>query len=331
MLKNQLEYHSLSNTFGCIIQNVNLKDIFALDSAEIIKIFREFGTLLFKNFDNNADTFIKFTNLFCQDFSTYQGGGFRWKTVDRESINNNDTLLSTTGNTQGFPIPLHGEMYYLKNKPNLLCFYCDNPPSKAGETTICSGIAVFNNLTESTKQFLKNNKIKYIRHLADGEWQTAFQTNDLSVMHKFCDENETKLSINPQTGAITTEYVCSAIVKSQDGQDVFINNILTIYMTEWAFETGWISKNLSEISGRSCPLVVRMEDNSRIPNDIIEEIKQVTESLTTDIIWQKGDILMIDNTKILHGRREAIGSDRRIYVRMGKPAFSLQELVSISQ
>ncbi|MGF1933499.1 MAG: TauD/TfdA family dioxygenase [Nostoc sp. ChiQUE02] len=45
--------------------------------------------------------------------------------------------------------------------------------------------------------------------------------------------------------------------------------------------------------------------------------------MTTEISWQKGDILIIDNTKILHVRRSFADDQRDIYIRLYFPAFSL--------
>jgi alpha-ketoglutarate-dependent taurine dioxygenase len=323
MFANQIQHRPLSNTFGLIIQGNGSKNILDLDHEEVINQFRESGTLHFKNFDTDADTFMKFTHLYCQDFSTYQGGGLRWGVLDRQAINKVETLLTTSGHSQGFPIELHGEMYYLKNHPTILWFYCENPPIQGGQTTVSDGREVFKNLSDETKKFFQNQKIKYVRHQASGEWQKAFQTEDLKEVQKFCDENETKLFIDSKTGAVTTEYICSAIVKSRDGEDVFINNLLLIYIAEWAFQSGWFAENLSNMTNTSPPLVVRMEDDSCIPEHIIEELQQVCDNLTIDIQWDKGDIVMIDNTKILHGRREATGSNRKIFVRMGEPIFQL--------
>jgi alpha-ketoglutarate-dependent taurine dioxygenase len=68
--------------------------------------------------------------------------------------------------------------------------------------------------------------------------------------------------------------------------------------------------------------IVRFEDGLKIPDDVIFELKDVTDKLTLPIAWQKGDILMIDNTRLLHGRKSFSDNQREIYVRMGHLANS---------
>ena len=61
---------------------------------------------------------------------------------------------------------------------------------------------------------------------------------------------------------------------------------------------------------------LELEDGSRIPEDVIEEVKEVSEGLTVDLPWQPGDFVMVDNTRMMHGRREFTGEGREVYVRM---------------
>jgi alpha-ketoglutarate-dependent taurine dioxygenase len=59
-----------------------------------------------------------------------------------------------------------------------------------------------------------------------------------------------------------------------------------------------------------------------ITDDIVSEINKIAERLITEISWQKGDILMLDNTRIMHGRRAFFDNQRDIYLRLCSPAFS---------
>ena len=54
--------------FGCgsIIEPTNEKDIFELDSNQIIKLFENKGVLIFKNFNLIKNNILKFTDIFTQ-------------------------------------------------------------------------------------------------------------------------------------------------------------------------------------------------------------------------------------------------------------------------
>ena len=53
----------------------------------------------------------------------------------------------------------------------------------------------------------------------------------------------------------------------------------------------------------------------------MSELNEIAERITIEISWQKGDILMIDNTRIMHGRRAFYDDQRDIYTRLCFPAF----------
>ena len=283
------------------------------------------GTLIFRGFTVETKSFLDFTSVYCRTFLTYQGGGLRFGALDRESIEGNPTLLSTTGHTQGFPIDLHGEMYYMKRRPEVLWFYCENAPAKAGETTLCDGPELLRLLPPETREFLSKHRIRYIRRLADGEWQTTFQTQELDEVRRICEDNDTTLRVQPDGRSIETEFISSALSTSPTAQtEAFINNLVLIHRTEMAFESGWVKENLSSLKSEKCPMVVRLEDDSRFPDAMIEGIRQISKRLLLAHTWRNGDIMMIDNTRVLHGRKESVGKDRAIYVRMAEAGVPLR-------
>lgn len=311
--------------FGTIVESRGAHALADLDSAEIARLFVSSGTLIFRGFPVDSKSFLELTSVYCRAFMTYQGGGLRFGPLDRESIGGNPTLLSTTGHTQGFPIDLHGEMYYMKRRPEVLWFFCENAPAKAGETTLCDGLELLRQLPLETQKFLSTHSIHYIRRLADGEWQTSFQTQDPDELRRICNENGMRLRMLPEGGGIETEFVSSALSTSPTARaQAFINNLVLIHRTEAAFETGWVKENLSDLKAQKCPMVVRLEDGSRFPDAMIDEIRQISKRLMLAHSWQKGDIMMIDNTRILHGRKESVGKDRAIYVRMAEAGAPLQ-------
>lgn len=52
---------------------------------------------------------------------------------------------------------------------------------------------------------------------------------------------------------------------------------------------------------------------------MIERLTQLCETYTQDVAWQDGDVLVIDNKRIMHGRREILVplNERKLYIAMG--------------
>jgi alpha-ketoglutarate-dependent taurine dioxygenase len=291
----------ISQKFGTIVWGTNESDICQLNTQEIINWFKSSSLLLFRGFEVDTEKFKQLTELLGANFVSYVGGAY-----SREMINGDKTLLSVTGGKLHFAVPFHGEMYYRKYRPDILWFYCATPALKDGETTACDGIQVYNELTNSTQELFQQKRLKYIRTYGADVWPKIYQTEDLNLVEQVCNDNDMQLQIK-QDNSITTEYISSAIQESRCGQhQVFINNILPVIE--------------QEAKGSNSSLV-RFEDNSKIPDEIINEIKNVTDKLTYLVSWQKGDILMVDNTRLLHGRRSFSDNQRDIYVRLCDAAF----------
>lgn len=284
-----------TQSFGTIISGQSGESILNLDQQLLLNLFESTHFLFFTNFSVDTSTFTTFTDQFSENFIGYAGGAYT-----RQTIGGHETLLSVTGNTL-YSVPAHGEMYYMEKRPDLIWFYCASPAKKGGETTVYDAIKVYEALSDDAKTLLHAKRLKYIRHYPDGFWQKIFRADTLDEVSAICQENCLSLTINADR-SITTEYTRSAFVQSPQGDHwLFLNNILPVI----AIERLGLQYNL-----------LRLEDGSTIPDTVLDEIASVTERLAVPIPWQKGNIAMIDNRRLLHGRRPFEDDQREIYVRM---------------
>lgn len=295
-LNTRLYREPLSEKVGQKILNPDNISLLDLDKPEIMALFKSSGALLFRGFETDVNTFTQFTNSLSTNFLDYSGGVF-----NRRVINNDNTIL--TVNDFKDEIQLHGEMYYQKSHPLMLWFFCATPPVEKGETLICDGQKFFNELSDSLKQLFRQKKLKYLGHLTQEAWQKRYKTNDLTVVQETCAIHDTQVKVN-EDESIDLEYICPAIYPSTaDNHPTFISSLLP-------------AKKLN-------PDVVSFHDGSEITDEIMSELYEIGENLTTEIAWQKGDILMIDNTRIMHGRRQITDEQRDIYIRLCSPSFPL--------
>jgi alpha-ketoglutarate-dependent taurine dioxygenase len=299
----KIQVTPVADTFGRLIVSTDgSSPLKRLGTKTLVDLFKTHSLLLLRGFDLDPDGFVRFTNRFDTDFMGYSGGAYQ-----RDTIGGNKTLLSVTGGRQFFAVPFHGEMYYTKVRPTVMWFYCMNPPACDGETTLCDGAVVYRSLSPSTRKLFAAKRLKYIRSYDDGVWQGIYQANDLPGLQAVCKENDLQLAYNKADNSIVTEYVDSAVSRSlYRTEEVFVNNILTVIAQEEAGGTASL---------------VRFEDGSKIPADVIKEIREVTDRCTLLVGWQKSDVVMFDNTQLMHGRRAFNDAQREIYVRMSKVKF----------
>jgi alpha-ketoglutarate-dependent taurine dioxygenase len=294
----------LSEHVGTVISCTDHADILELDTDKVIEWFRTSGAVLFRGFDIGVKKFEEFTNRFSSDYMDNTGSGSYRETINRDGDGTIQSVSYSFGRNQQrtFGLPLHADRSYTKSQPPMMWFYCVRPAKLEGETIICDGAAIYRNLSDSTRSLLEQKRLRYIRDYPDGQWQVLYHTDDLREVERFCLENDFEFRAR-EDGSIHTEFTKPAIVRSKWGShDVFVNSILIVQ---------WQEDDLGRTVSK-----VRLEDGSRIPDDVLDEVKSVSSRLTYDIKWQADDLLMLDNTRLMHGRRSFDDPGREIYVRM---------------
>lgn len=275
-----------------------------LDPAAVIELFKAHGALYFSGFNLDVTLFERFTNQFSNDYMDNTGSGSYRDQVEGASDKSiqNVAYVYGTDKQRLISLPLHADRSYVKSQPPLMWFMCARPSKEGGQTTVCDGVALAEALSERARQVFTEQRLKYIRHYPAGEWQVLFKTDDLGQVRAYCDANDLTLIVNDD-GSVTTEFLKPAIFPTRYGDlKGFVNSILIQLWQEDAL-------------GRTTSLA-RLEDGSRIPEDVLDEVKDVSERLTVDLAWEPGDFARVDNTRLMHGRRPFSDPEREIYVRM---------------
>lgn len=56
-------------------------------------------------------------------------------------------------------------------------------------------------------------------------------------------------------------------------------------------------------------------DGSSIETSVLDEIREVYQRASVSFPWQEGDVLLLDNMLVAHGRKPFVGT-RKIFVAM---------------
>ena len=292
----------ISEQFGSTIEGSPQEKVSDVDPNMVKNLIKDRGVVVFSGFGAPLAEFEQYIRQFGDNFMTYQGGSYV-----RRKVSTDDKLLSTRrelgrDKQDTFPLPLHGEMYYTGIRPVMLWFYCERPAASDGETTVCDGAQIYDALSNDTKELLGKKKLKYIRRYRDGEWQAIYQTDNVDEAIKFCAGNGLSAKYEDD-GALATEFVYPGVIKSRWGNHlVYINNVLPVL---------WQENQLGLKTS-----IVRLEDDSKIPEQLVKEVAAAQERLTIPMAWQRGDFAAIDNTRAMHGRRPFTDPEREIFLRM---------------
>ncbi|MEL7935770.1 TauD/TfdA family dioxygenase [Pseudomonas delhiensis] len=202
-----------------------------------------------------------------------------------------------------YEMGLHRENGNLPFNPDLQWFYCLEPALVGSETTMCDGWRVLFELSAKTRKHFETRDIRYVRRIP---WANVkrFLSIELNLpIEDITDEHLYQVNEHVKGQAyqridqnlISSEFVVSALEISRfSGRKAFCNSMLGP------------SVNYE-------PPLITWADGEDISLDIWDEIKEITARNTYSHFWKKGDIVVIDNTRVMHGRRRLDDTSRRIF------------------
>ena len=271
---------------GCVIEANGNKSLADIDRNEIVKIFENKGIILFKNFNIAKDQIVKFTDLFTLQYAN---------DANRREIRFENPKLHNVDPGK-MEMPLHSEASYSPSWPEIVWFYCRLAPKKSGQTTVCDGRSIYKNLSQKTKNFFLSNQIVYKLKIPYEKNKNNKNNSEEIKLKPWYIENPgvTDCFIDFKNKEIHLKQKRYAVVETRKSNKVSFSNHLQI-----------ILDRDPQVLGSS------LEDGSKIPDDIMSEVKKVSDRLTININWNDNELCMIDNKRMMHGRRAISENEKR--------------------
>jgi alpha-ketoglutarate-dependent taurine dioxygenase len=199
-------------------------------------------------------------------------------------------------------IALHGEMYYFPDKPQLLFLHCQRPSAVGGQTTVCQGSEFYKLLSPGLQKLFLKNRVTYVHRMTADELFSVYGL--ASPMEAVCNLKSrgfhSVVAVQDQK-TVEFRHTTSAIVSTHNNpKKMFLNSVV----------------NVLQMLDRPNKSQVIFESGEPIPMDVLEELESTGEAVSKLIEWESGDIVAIDNTTLMHGRR-AFEGDRNIISRFG--------------
>lgn len=207
------------------------------------------------------------------------------------------------------PVGLHIENGNTPICPDIVAFYCTRAAFEGSQTTICDGRAVFEKFDAGQKARW-SQKMKVKRNLPEELWKRYLANEHPAISHP--DE-------------VTEEHIIQfkAAIPGQDftlRDDGSIDYELTVSPVRPSSLTNgqaFANAILGPSHNYEKPEYM-LEDGSTVSPVEIEALRELAEGCTVEINWQDGDIAVIDNTRVMHGRRAIKDADRQLFIGMGR-------------
>ncbi len=317
----RLSYLDARDSFPLVIEP-NIEDLNLLlwtrNNLEFIDshLLRH-GAILFRNFSaNTVSQFEKFTRTICPELMNYNE-----RAAPRTEVK--DQIYTSTEYPASHEIPLHHEMSYSHNWPTKIWFFCQQPAAQGGNTPIARDRKVFPLLDPKIVNRFLEKKIMYVRNYGEGvdlPWQEVFQTQDRSAVEAYCRKAHMHFEWRSGDRLRTRQVRPPVVTHPRTNETVWFNHAHMFHSS--SLEAAVRASLLEEFRDDELPRNAFYGDGTPIPDEVLEEIRQIYRQAAVSFPWQKGDILMLDNFLASHGREPFIGP-RSILVAMAE-LFSAQ-------
>jgi alpha-ketoglutarate-dependent taurine dioxygenase len=274
---------------------------------EVNEKVAKYGAILFRGFQINT------VEKFQEFISTFEASPLEYKQRSSPRYEVAKNIYHSTTYPADQIINMHSENSYALNWAMRIVFCCIQAAEEQGETPIADNRNVVKYLTAATREKFLTKGVKYIRNVVKGiglSWQEVFQTEDPAVVEEECRKNGMEFTWKDADRLVMT-WNNKAIYDHPDtGEEIWFNH--AFFFNKYALQEELLSTFESD---DDLPFHTCYGDGSAITKEEIEEIRAAYEKATVAFLWEKGDVLFMDNMLIAHGRNRYKG-DRQIIVSM---------------
>tara|TARA_A100000171_G_C2139425_1_gene153524 strand:- start:1333 stop:2226 length:894 start_codon:yes stop_codon:yes gene_type:complete len=261
-----------------------------IEKEFVLQSLGEYGLLHFKGFDTSLESFSCFIEKICS------------------RVTNDPARKASSKNAQKIvagevSMGLHLENGNAPFIPDLQFFYCKKAPQISSRTTYCDGARIIYKLPHDIRQQLEDRQIMYTRRIEKAMWKKYFSTElgrTISSVHEI-------LPFLP-------DHV--KIIPKDNGDIEWRVQKYVVYTDKLSKKKVHAHSILAPSVNYEIP-VVTWSDGSQIDPRIISTITRICEKETHPLDLEDGDVVVVNNHRVMHGRENILDPSRQIYGGQG--------------
>ncbi|HKY39942.1 MAG TPA: TauD/TfdA family dioxygenase [Polyangiaceae bacterium] len=279
-----------------------------IDCAE--RYLGEFGAILYRGFAEQSEREMQeFVAQFGVPLTSYD-----FASTPRTRLA--DGIYSSTEYAREQHIPLHNEQSYTGRWPMKLWFFCVEVASRGGETPLADSRRVYAALSASVRHRLEQRGLLYVRNYSprlDVPWQKVFGTSDKAEVEAYCRRHAIEFEWR-DGGTLRTRQRGPVLARHpKTGEVVWFNQAHLFHIS--ALDDELREGLLGLVGLEGLPRNVYYGDGSPLEEELLAEIRTTLAREQRVFQWRRGDVLLLDNMLVAHGRNPFSGQ-RRVLVSM---------------
>lgn len=291
-----------------------------VDPKEVVAALAADGVVHFRGFDCSEQAFADFSDRFSSDFTCdpYKVVANSWngtrgkvgrvvrriaRTAERARARSrpiHDASPARFAPFAGYGLNPHNENCFLPGAfPDLVWFHCSRPAESGGATLLLDGGELLDRLDATTTTFLHDEPIRYTTSLVPAQWQATWEVRDGDRLRDRLD-NEPGTSYElSASGRLDVTFDSTQVFSSNfGGGEVVRTNLLSRQPFDHVN-----ASNTEALAG-----------GGRVPGEIVSALLDGART-RTELDLAAGDVILIDNSRMMHGRTPFTDERRRITTR----------------
>jgi alpha-ketoglutarate-dependent taurine dioxygenase len=281
--------------------------------AFIDRLLFSYNALLFRGFHRQeANQFERFVAQTSQSASLE----YRDRTTRRVQVG--ERIYTSTIYPADRRIHLHNEGTYWLQWPLKLYFACVTAASTGGETPIANVANIPHRLHPDMHERFASLGCMLVRNYNDGfglPWQDVFQTQDRTAVENFCRQQHIAWEWRDGERLRTRQIRPALRRHPRTGKVVWFNHAAFFHTSTYPPDV--YAALVAELGVDNLPYATYYGDGSEIEPAAIAEIHRAYAAEEVRFRWQPGDVLLLDNMTVAHGR-EPYSGERQILVSMNE-------------
>lgn len=283
-----------------LITPAGARSVLDVDPDEVERLYKKHGALLFRGFDTDVAQFGRFARRFCPTAVVNESPG-------RTVLDAANCVYSVDGGTGAFS--LHPELSREPWKPDAAFFGCFSPPRSDGATTICDGVALVREMPDEVRRGLADRRLLYVKPT----WPELLQ------FWLGSPRPTPEQLANPPAW-------CPYRFRDVEGEVVRYFSRPALHRPMFADGAAFGNFLLFARFNNRRPGFPLLDDGRPVPDPWLHAIRDTGERLSVAIAWERGDVLMLDNTRFMHGRTAIVdAAERRIGTFFGYLRFAVPD------
>ncbi|MFE3249563.1 TauD/TfdA family dioxygenase [Streptomyces sp. NPDC059209] len=280
------------------------------DGGPVAELLAEHAALVLRGFGITPKTLERVMPLLLADRLAYVHGN-----SPRTKVGQN--VYTSTEYPRELTISMHSEMSYAARWPARLLFFCQQAAGTGGATPVVDTSLWYRSLDPVVREAFADG-LRYTQNLHGGRgfgksWQETFETEDRDEVDRYLGSAGTDWEWKAGGGLRVTQVRPAVVEDPATGSTLWFNQADQWHPAALGDEAG--AALLRTLPQTDLPQSVTFADGSPIPAEYVLQIRDRGLACAIDVDWRTGDLLLIDNVRVAHGRRPFTGS-RRVLVAM---------------